>query len=105
MGKIKNYDEEFRRNAVQLFASSGKPLTAVARDLGVAANSLRLWKKRLLGQNAGRGTVAVGGKAPAEMTAEQLVDENRRLHREIDYLKRQRDILKKAALILGEDSR
>jgi transposase-like protein len=36
------------------------------------------------------------------MPAEMMVEEIRRLRRENDQLKRQRDILKKAALILGE---
>lgn len=105
MGKINNYDEEFRRNAVELYSSSGKPLAAVARELGISANSLRSWKKRLLGQNGGARSVAVGGDESAGMTPEQIVEENRRLRRENEYLRRQREILKKAALILGEDPR
>ena len=105
MGKTNNYDEEFRRNAVELYATSGKPLSEVARELGISANSLRNWKKRLLGQNAGAAIDAPGGDECAVMTAEQQAEEIRRLRKENEYLKRQREILKKAALILGEDPR
>ncbi len=105
MGKINNYDEEFRRNAVELYLSSGKPQTQVARELGISAGSLRLWVKRLRGHNGGGESLAEGEDSTAAMTAAQILEENRRLRRENDYLKRQREILKKAALILGEDPR
>ena len=105
MSTYRNYDEEFRRNAVDLYLSSGKPLSTVARELGVTPNSLRAWKKRMLGQNGGGGQVAAGDEDSSGMSAEQLAEDNRRLRRENEYLIRQREILKKAALILGEDPR
>ena len=36
-------------------------------------------------------------------SAEDLLEENKRLRRENEYLRRQREILKKAASILSED--
>ncbi|MBU6303523.1 MAG: transposase [Verrucomicrobia bacterium] len=44
MAKIKHYDEEFRRNAVDLLYSSRKPLSQVARELGVAAATPHAWR-------------------------------------------------------------
>jgi hypothetical protein len=44
--KIKNHDDEFRRNAIDLLDSSRKPLSQVARQLGVAAATLHAWKSR-----------------------------------------------------------
>jgi transposase len=105
MTKSNNYDEEFRRDAVELLNSSRRPLKQVARELGICPNTLRNWRNRLLGQNGGNDSKAKGDAVIAGMSAEQLRDENQRLRRENDYLKRQRDILKKAALILGEDPR
>ena len=106
MSTYRKYDEEFRRNAVDLYLSSGKPLATVARELGVTPNSLRSWKKRMLGQNGGGVPVAVGDGDTSAMSAEQLAEDNRRLRRENEYLiRKQREILKKAALILGEDPR
>jgi len=99
------YDEEFRRNAVDLLVSSGKPLKRVAEDLGITANTLRSWRNRLLDQSAGGESGAEGAAETAGMTGEQVAAELRRLRKENEYLRRQRDILKKAALILGEDPR
>ena len=92
----KTYTEEFRRDAVELLRSSGRPVKQVARELGVNVNSLRTWRNRILGQSA-------GDKARAGASAEELLEENKRLQRENEYLRRQRDILKKAASILSED--
>ncbi len=99
----KTYTEEFRRDAVELLRSSGRPVKQVARELGVNVNSLRTWRNRILGQSAGERFGAVGDKARAGASAEELLEENKRLQRENEYLRRQRDILKKAASILSED--
>ncbi|MEL7046875.1 MAG: transposase [Pseudomonadota bacterium] len=105
MGKINNYDEEFRRNAVDLYVSSGKPQAQVARELGISTGSLRSWTDRLLDQSGDGKSGAEVAAETAGMSGEQIAAELRRLRKENEYLKRQRDILKKAALILGEDPR
>lgn len=97
------YTEEFRRDAVELLQSSGRPAKQVARELGINVNTLRTWRDRILGQSAGESFGAVGDKARAGASAEDLLEENKRLQRENEYLRRQRDILKKAASILSED--
>ena len=81
------YDDEFRWNAVDLYVNSSKSMTEIASELGISTETLRGWKRKILG-----GT-----------DAGDLVEENRRLRREVEHLRRQRDILKKAAAILGED--
>lgn len=97
------YSEEFRRDAVELLRTSGKSLSQVARDLGVADVTLRKWRESLLGGSGGRGRDAVGGEGYPVASAKELWDENQRLRRENEYLRRQREILKKAASILAED--
>lgn len=37
----KRYSEEFKRDAIALVDSSGKTVTAVARELGISSESLR----------------------------------------------------------------
>lgn len=95
------YTEEFKKEAVDLYISSGRPLKRVAEELGVSANSLRNWKKALLGGSGGQ--ILAEGEDLAGADPEQMAEEIRRLHREVEYLKRQREILKKAASILAED--
>jgi transposase len=95
----KRYDEEFKRQAVEMIIHGGRSLTQVARELGVSEYSLHLWKKARLGQMA---PAQVDGR---EMSAQEMAREIRRLHGEVDYFKRQRDILKKAMSILGEEPR
>src|SRR4029077_7103615 len=91
------YKEEFRRQAVEMVIHSGKTQAQVARELGCSEYSLNLWKKAYLRQ-----------QAPAEIdgeqrSPEQMFAEIRRLQKENEYLKRQREILKKAMSILGEE--
>lgn len=101
------YDPEFRREAVALYLSSGKPRRQVARELGVSDGSLRKWESDLKGLHGGSGG---RGRDPRERVEEpaaadpvELAREVRRLARENEYLRRQREILKKAASILAED--
>lgn len=97
------YDSDFRAEAVNLLLSSGRPLNRVAAELGVSANSLRTWRDKALG----KGRVAEAASAePKGRSAAALAEpaaEIRRLHREVEYLRRQREILKKAVSILSED--
>jgi transposase-like protein len=83
----RRYEEEFKRQAVELLIHSGKSQRQVARELDVSEYSLTLWKKAYLGQ-----------QAPAEIKGEMKSPEEmarviRQQHKEIEYLKRQREIL------------
>ena len=104
MSKTGNtYTEEFRRDAVELLQGSARPISQVARELGVNVNSLRTWRNRILGQSAGETLGAVGDEGRAGASAEDLRAEIKNLQKENEYLRRQREILKKAASILSED--
>ena len=48
----KSYTEEFKREAVRLMESSGKPVTQLARDLGVNDNNLYRWRELYGSQNS-----------------------------------------------------
>lgn len=93
----RRYGEEFRRQAVELLLHSGKTQRQVARELDVSEYSLNLWKKAYLGQMK-PAEIEGEMKSPEEMA--KLIREQ---HKEIEYLKRQREILKKAMSILGEE--
>ena len=89
----KQYDEAFRRRAVALLESSGRPLKELAAELGVTHWNLRDWTKKH-GRNR-----PVTAATPAE-----LQDELARLRRENASLQARCDILKKVLGILVEPS-
>jgi transposase len=99
------YDEEFRRNAVELLLQSNRPLKRVAHELGVAANSLRNWRDRFLGKGGATKVAQTQSedRSGAPLALADPAAEIRRLRRENEYLRRQREILKKAVSILSED--
>jgi len=89
MGKLQpSYTREFKQQAVQLFETSGKTKTQIARDLGISDSALNKWCKEF-GEN---GEEAFPGKGH-QTTIEE---ENRRLKRENEILRQEREILKKA---------
>lgn len=90
----RRYDAGFKESAVGLI-KSGRSFNEVAEDLGVSAWTIRMWVKR-----HDRGEELNQRKAVADLTPEQR--ENRRLRQEIEYLRRQRDILKKALAIVSD---
>jgi len=92
----RRYDRQFKEDAVNL-VSSGKTITEVARDLGVSTWSLGIWVKE-----AQKGKTLREPRTLTEETAEQR--ELRRLKQENDYLRRQRDILKKALAIVSDSN-
>ena len=84
----KTYTKEFKVEAVQLIQSSQKSQAQIARELGVADSTLSHWRKELAeqGSDAFPGS---GHQTPLE-------EENRHLKREVEVLRQERDILKKA---------
>src|SRR5436190_5114611 len=89
MAKVqKTYTREFKEEAVRLAQTSGKPIAQVARELGISDTSIHQWRKEL----AEHGTEAFPGSG--HQTAQE--EEIRRLKRELEITKQERDILKKA---------
>jgi transposase-like protein len=86
----KTYDVEFKKQAVQLLISSGRPLAQIARELGVTSWNLRDWRKRLQPELAQRPE-----------TLEALRVRLAQVERENLQLRQQRDILKKTLGIIS----
>lgn len=93
----RQYDREFKLEAVRLSYESGRTVAGVARDLGINENNLWRWRKQFAdgGDSAFPGT---GHLAPEQ-------EELRRLRRELADVTEERDILKKAMGIFSRRRR
>ena len=49
----RRYPDEFKREALELLASSGRPLSQIAQELGIPPERLRAWRNRSGGSQAG----------------------------------------------------
>ena len=89
------YQVEFKKKAVEMLRNSDKPATQIARELGCTPDSLRTWKRKY-------DNPLEACYNPEQLNPEQLKKEIQRLRKELDYVTQQREILKKAAAILGQ---
>ena len=89
----RTYTKELKLEAVHLAQTSGKSQSQVARDLGIADSTLHHWCKEFA---KAREKVFVGSGNPAAGE-----EEIRRLKRELEVTRQERDILKKALAIFS----
>ena len=88
-------DKEFKIEAVRLASEPGNTQSRIERDLGISQGIISRWKRELRND----GDQAFPGKGRLKPDD----DEMRRLKRENERLRRERDILKKAVAIFSED--
>jgi transposase-like protein len=95
----KRYDEEFKRNAVELLESSGRPMAEVAGDLGIPYKTLERWRGKY------RTDRIISSPSTPQVTnpAGQPTSRERELERRLAHAERERDILKKALAICSRD--
>ena len=89
----KTYTAEFKREAVRLAQTSGKPIAQVARELGISDTSIHQWRKEL----AAHADEAFPGSGHQAAQEEEL----RRLKRELEVTRQECDILKKAFIVFS----
>ncbi len=94
--KRRSFSKEFKLEAVRLMIDGGRSLTQVARDLGIRDTILGRWKQEYEKDQRN----AFPGQGQLKPEDEEL----RRLRRENERLRMERDILKKAAAIFSKDS-
>lgn len=89
----KRYTAEFKKDAVELVRSSGRTVTAVARELGVSTEGLRCWVKQA---TIDRGEGPAGALTSAER--EELV----RLRRKVREQEQTIEVLGKATAFFAQ---
>ncbi len=96
--RYKRYDDDFKRNAVDLVDSTGRPIAEIAGDLGVPYKTLERWRYQMRGRNR----KAASGKDAPPPDPQEL--ELRQLRKDLADVKLERDILKKALAICSRET-
>jgi transposase len=93
MGRRPKYPPELRERAVRLARGSDRPISAVARDLGVHPETLRVWVRQ---DEADDGT-------RADRLATVECEELAALRKEVRDLRRANEILKAASVFFARE--
>ena len=99
----RDFTPEFKREAVALLESSGRPLMQIATELGISPSMLRNWRAVVKGAapRSRSSKAPAPGASPMTSPADQAA-EIARLRRELDRTRMERDVLKKAIGIFAE---
>jgi transposase len=92
----KQFTPEFRAEAVRLARTSGRSRREVAADLGIGLSTLRNW----IDGRRDRAMVA-----PPVDRQEDMAAELKRLRRENEVLRQEREILKRATAFFAKEGR
>ena len=90
----RTYTREFKLEAVRFYEHSQKSMSAVERELGITPYLLSKWVRQFR-QEAEQAF-------PGQGRLTERDEELRRLRREVEILKQERDILKKAVVIFSQ---
>ena len=94
MTQQRRFTKEFEEEAVRLVRTSGRTQRAVAEDLGIGLSTLVRW----IGRSRDRQSRGADGTDQAAVTAEL-----KRLRRENEILRQERDILKRATAFFARE--
>ncbi len=87
----KKYSKEFKQEVLGMVAEGGRSIAQLERDLDITAGLIYKWQQRY--------RIKDEVLQPSEERAEQA--ELRRLRRELEIVKQERDILKKAIQVFS----
>ena len=97
MAERRTFRREFKAEAVRMVTHGDSSVSEVAGRLGIGENLLRRWRRRI---------EAEGAPAPAAQAGPSfLEEENRRLRAEVERLRMEREILKRATAFFARESR
>lgn len=99
MAHRKVYSAEFKQQAVQLAQQPGNTNQGIAHDLGISQSALSSWIKAA----REHGSLAFPGQGVARLTPDQ--ETIKRLKRELEILRQEREILKSAAVWFAKEAK
>jgi len=95
MGKERrSFSPDLKQEAVRQVVELGRPVSQVARELSIRPEQLRTWKNKLLS----------AGVVSPPVRRESAEEELRRVKRELEVVRQERDFLKKAAAFFAKGS-
>lgn len=93
----RTFTREFKEEAVRLAVDSERPAAEIARELGIHKNLIYKWRKQLSKDS----DEAFPGRGKLKPSDEEVM----RLRRELERVRQERDILKKALVFFAEESK
>jgi transposase len=90
----RRFTQDFQDEAVRLAESSGRPRREIAQDLGIGLSTLRHWIDRRRERRI---------EQPPGDLQEDVAAELKRLRRENEILRQERDILKRATAFFAKE--
>jgi transposase len=97
--KRSSYTKEFKLEAVRLLEKGTKGGAEIAMELGIRRNQLYKWQEEFRKKGA---ETAFPGKGSRNNVSD-IAAENARLKRELERVKEERDILKKAITFMARE--
>lgn len=95
MRQVRKYTKEFKQEAINL-ALKSPSISNTASELGVPMPTLHSWIQQFKNK-----PISSANKDDSKSMAD-LVEENRRLHKELAIAKEEKEILKKAATYFAQ---
>ena len=95
----KSYTREFKLEAIRLAEASDRPVTQVARELGLRVNQIYKWKKQL----EEKQDAAFSGKRGRSPKDEDKDAEIRRLKKALAASQEENEFLKKTAVFFAKN--
>ena len=95
--KIRTYSAAFKAEAVKKISDNNGNVSATAKQLGIAMQTLSNWQNK-----ADKGQLIGTKEYDPELMA--ILEENKRLKRDLKVAQEERDILKKATAYFAKHS-
>ena len=100
----RRYSDEYKKEVIEYSMTSHKSIQQISKEFDISMSTFYKWKQEVLGLKVNQRAVGSADKLQgSQQSPLEMADEIRRLTKELAKAHRREEILKKAALILGED--